>query len=136
MRDFLVVEILPNRDIGEPAERREDERDPFLFDETPRLFDGLRRAVAVVETEEIELAAVDAALFVDHLETRGFRPANETIGGRWTAVGHGLAKLDLGIGDAGRIDGPRGPEPRSEICGGGATRLQEYATRHHGFLPL
>ena len=84
----------------------------------------LRRAIALVEAHEIELAAIHAALLIDHLEVGGLRAAEHAIGGGGAAVGHGLADLDLRIGHAGRIGGSRGPDPRSEIGGGGSTRLQ------------
>ena len=50
------------------AEAVEHEGDLLLLDEAARLLDGLRRAVAVVEADQIDLAAVHAALLVDHLE--------------------------------------------------------------------
>jgi len=39
-----------------------------LLDEAARLLDRLRRAVAVVDADEFDLAAVDAAVVVDHAE--------------------------------------------------------------------
>ena len=85
------------------AEAVEHEGDMLLLDETAGLLDRLRRAVAVVEADEIDLAAVDAALIVDHLEIGGLRPADHAVGGGRSAVGDGLAELDLGVRDAGRI---------------------------------
>ena len=73
LRDFVVVEILPDRDVGRCAERAEQERDLLLLDEAAHLLDGLRRAIAVVEADEVDLAAVHPALLVDHLEIGGLR---------------------------------------------------------------
>ena len=48
--------------VGRGAERVEQEGDLLLLDQPANLFDGLRRAVAVVEADELDLAAVDPAL--------------------------------------------------------------------------
>ncbi len=39
-----------------------------VLDQLARLLDGLGCAVGIVELREVDLAAVDALLFVDHLE--------------------------------------------------------------------
>ena len=124
MRHLVVVEILPDREVGRGAERVEEERDLLLLDEAANLLDGLGRAVAVIEADEIDLAAVHAALLVDHLEIGGLGPADHAIGGGRAAIGHGLADLDLRIGDAGRVGCASRPGARRERRGGGA-RLQK-----------
>ena len=70
---LVVIAILPDRKVGRGAERLEQERHLFLLDEPPHLLDRLGRAVGVVDADEIELAAVDPALLVDHLEVGGLR---------------------------------------------------------------
>jgi hypothetical protein len=58
----------------------EQQQHLVLLDELARLLDRLRRAVAVVVADEVDLAAVDAALLVDHLEVRGDRLADRAVG--------------------------------------------------------
>jgi hypothetical protein len=117
------------------ADAVENECDAFLFDQTPRLFEGLRRAVGVVDVEEIELAAVDAALLVDHSEVSGLGPPDNAVGGGRPAERDRLAELNFRVRNAGRVFGPRGPEALGGICGGGCSRLHEETTRYHGSLP-
>ena len=89
--------------FGGGAERVEEESDFLLFDKAAHLLDCLRRTVAVVEADQVDLAAVDAAHVVDHLEIGGLGFADHPVGGGWSAIGHGLADLDFRIGDAGRV---------------------------------
>src|ERR1700722_11085200 len=74
-------------------------------------------------------------LLVDHLEVGRFRPPDHAIGRERSAVGHGLADLDLGIGNTWRIAGPRGPEALGGMWGGGRSRLQQKTTRNHVIPP-
>ena len=134
-RHLVVVEILPDRGIGWSAERVEEEGDLLLLDEAARLLDRLGRAIAVVDADERELAAVHPALFVDHLEIGGFGAANHAIGRERPAVGHRLADLDFRIGDAGRVLGASSSEASGGICGGGRSRLQQDTTRNHAVPP-
>ena len=92
--------------------RVEHKRDLFLLDEAADLLDGLGRAVAVIEADQIDLAAVDAALLVDHLEIGGFGLADHAIGGGGPAIGHGLTDLDFRVGDSRGVGGERGPRTR------------------------
>ena len=64
------------------------------------VFGGLKR---IIQTDQIDLTPIDTALFIDHLEISKFRPADGAPGRSWTAIGHRLADLDLGVGDAGGI---------------------------------
>jgi hypothetical protein len=48
------------------AQRAEDEGHAFVFDQAARLFHGLRRRVGVVEADQLDFAAIDATLLVDH----------------------------------------------------------------------
>ena len=54
--------------------------DLLLLDQPARLLHRLRRAVPVVEADEIDLAAVDAALLVDHPEIGGLGLADQAVG--------------------------------------------------------
>ena len=103
LRHLLRVQVLLDRRIRRGAERIEDQQDFVAFDQLAGLLDGLRRAVGVVIADEVDLAAVDAALGVDLLEVGFFGLADHAIGGRRSAVGHDVADLDFGIGGAGVV---------------------------------
>jgi hypothetical protein len=94
------------------------ECDALLFDEPPGLLDGLGRAVAIIKADEVELAAVDPAPLVDHLETRGLGSGDRDVARSGSAVGKGLADLDLGVRDAGRVSGPGDANSGSRGDGG------------------
>ena len=115
LRHPVVVEIRSDSRIGRRAKTPENEGDPFLLDETSSLLHRLWRTVAIVDADEIEFAAVHAALLIDHLEVGGLRAAEHAIGGGGPAVGHGLADLDLGIGNTRRVGGSGGPKSRGGI---------------------
>jgi hypothetical protein len=66
----------------------------------PRLLHGFRRGITVVQRNQIDLAPIDAAALVDHLEIADFPFAERAERGDRAAVGHGLADLDFGGGDA------------------------------------
>ena len=130
LRYLVVVEILPDRHVRRGAERVEEESDFLVFDEAAHLLDCLRRAVAVVEADQIDRPAVDAAHFVDHLEIGHARLADDPVGGGWSAIGHRLPDLYFRIRDAGRIVGARRTGARGQSRRGGA-RLQERTSRKH-----
>ena len=65
-----------------------------------RQLDRLGRREAVIVGDEGDLAAVDAALVVDHLEIGDLRLADHAVGRGRTAIGHGLAELDFGVAGA------------------------------------
>ena len=135
LRHLVVVQILPDRGVRRRAEAIEHERDLLLLDQPTDLLDGLGRAIGVVEADEVDLAAVHAALLVDHLEVGGLRAPDHAVGRRRPAVGHGLPDLDLGVGDAGRIVGAR----RTRACGEGrcgGARLQECTSSDHVDSPF
>jgi hypothetical protein len=74
---------------------------PALFlDQLADHFDGLGRAVAVVERDELDHAAVDAATVIDALPVGFFALADHTVGRRRPAVGVGVTDLDLLVGRA------------------------------------
>lgn len=68
------------------------------------MFDGLRRAKAIVEREQIDFPAVDAARLV-HLSQQRLRCTRHRNpdGGDGPAIGKGLSQLDFSIGYAGAV---------------------------------
>src|SRR5207244_8422124 len=61
----------------------------------------LGRLVAVVLVDEADLAAVDAALVIDHLEVRVERAVDRAIRTRWSVLRSPTADDDLGVGNTG-----------------------------------
>ena len=70
----------------------------FLLHQLAHLLDRARWAVAVVQADEVDLAAVHAAHVIHALEERGVRLAAHAIRGGIAAIGHEMADLDLGLG--------------------------------------
>src|SRR5690349_6169601 len=103
MRHLFGVEILHDRSIGGRAERAEDRQHLLLLDELAYLLHGARRTVPVIEADELDLAAVDAATLVDHAKESDLRLAVRPISRSGPAVRHRLAELDAGVGDAGAV---------------------------------
>jgi hypothetical protein len=71
-----------------------------LLDQLAHLLDGLWRAVAVIATNEVDLATVDAAMLIDHTEVGGFCFADDSIGRCRAAIRHRVANFDLTVADA------------------------------------
>jgi hypothetical protein len=68
LRHLPLIEVFLHRRAGGGAQRAEDGEDLLVLDKAARLLDRLGRAVAVVERDQGDLPAVDAALFVQHLD--------------------------------------------------------------------
>src|ERR1700731_2142108 len=64
----LAVQIFLNRDIRCRADCADLGKHAYVLDEFPRLLDGLRGAVGIVQLRELDLAAIDSALLVQHFE--------------------------------------------------------------------
>ena len=137
LRDLLALQIFRDRGVVRRAHGREDERHLVALDQPPGLLDRLRRHVAVVERDQVDLTAVDAALRVDHPEIGCLTLAENAKGGDRPAIGHGLADLDFGGGDAGLI-GCCGSALQGEArnghgcCRHHATRGDSCGENHHG----
>src|SRR5690242_2422148 len=82
------------------ADRGENQRNLVAFHQAPCLLDRLGRRIAIVERDQVDLAPIDAAALVDHLEVPDLALAERAEGGYRAAIGHGLADLDLGRRDA------------------------------------
>ena len=100
LRHALRVEIFVHGGLRRGAERAEQRQHFLLLDQPPRRLDAFRRAVGIVHGEELDLAAVDAALLVQHLEIGLADPAEHAIERAGAGMRHGLAELDLGIARA------------------------------------
>ena len=103
LRHLLGVEILLDRRIGGRAERVEHRQHFIALDQLAHLLHRLRGRVGVVVADEVDLAAVDAALFVDHPEVGFLGLADGAVSRRRARIGHDVADLDLGIGRAGVV---------------------------------
>src|SRR6185369_16270261 len=79
------------------AERVEGAQHLVLLDQLAHQLDRLGRNVAVVVADEVDLATVDAALLVDALPVGLDGLADHPVGRGWTAIGVGVADLDLGV---------------------------------------
>jgi hypothetical protein len=100
LRHVFGIEIFLHRDVRRRADGRKHCQHFILLDQLAGLLDRLCRRIAVVQGEELDSAAVDAALVVEHLEVGGFRTRDRAIGRCRPAIGRGVAELD---GDLGRI---------------------------------
>ena len=100
MRDVLALQIFGDRGVMRGADRGKDQRHLVALHQPPRLLHGFRRRVAVIQRNQIDLAPVDAATLVDHLEIPDLALAERAERGHRAAVGHGLADADFGGGDA------------------------------------
>jgi hypothetical protein len=89
----------------------------------------------MIEADEVDFAAVDPALVVDHLEVGQFRPADHAPRRGRPAIGHGLANLDFRVGDAWGVLGPGRPEALGGIGSGGRSGLQQETARDHAVPP-
>jgi len=97
---LLAVHVFLDRVVGRRAQALKDQEYLVAFHELACLLDGLGRAEGVVIGDKVDLAAVDAALVVDHPEKGGLGAADLGVGRQRTAVGHDVADLDLGVGRA------------------------------------
>ncbi len=132
----LLVHVLVDGAVGGCSEGLEQERDLVLLDQLADHLHRLGRAVAVVVADEVDLAAVDAALVVDLLEVGGEGLADGPVGGGVAAVRVGIADLDLGGGDTHHRLSPH-PDDAGQ-AGQAADQQQHEEPDHwlHGVLPF
>ena len=95
LRNFSLVEIFRDRELGGRPDRTEDKGDVLHFDQLARLVPGSPRHEAVVDTDQVDLATIDAALIVDHLHVGLLGQTGSREPGARTGIRHGLADLDL-----------------------------------------
>ena len=100
LRHLLLVQVLLHHRVGRRAEQLVDREDLVVLDQLAHHLDGLGRLEAVVVGDEVDLAAVDAALVVDHVPVGGDALADHAVGRQRSRVGIGVAELDLLVADA------------------------------------
>ena len=76
LRHFFRVQVFHCSRVWRRAEGTEQQQDLIGFDQLARLLDGLGRTVAVIERKQFDLAPVDPAPGIDHLEISGLGPAD------------------------------------------------------------
>ena len=101
LRNLPVIQVGANGEISRRSERAEHQQHVVLLDEATRPFQRGRRIGFVVIGDEADLAAVDPAALVDHLEIRRFGFSNRAEGLQTAAIGHDVADADFGIAHAG-----------------------------------
>ena len=94
------VHVFLNRGVARGAEGREDQEHFVAFNQSTRLLHGFRGTVGVIIADEADLAAVHAAIVVDHPEVGAHRLADDAVGRGRPAIRHDVADRDFGIGDA------------------------------------
>src|SRR4051812_588423 len=93
---FLLCRYFAIAVLWAGADRGEYQRHLVALHQPARLLDRLRRRVAVVERDQVDLAAVDAAALVEHFEIADLALAQRPERRYRPAVGHGLADFDFG----------------------------------------
>ena len=119
LRHALGIEIFVHGGLRRGAERAEQRQHFLLLHQPPRRLDAFRRAVGVVHGEEFDLAPVDAALFVQHLEIGFADPPQHAVERTRAAMRHGLAELDFGVARARIVFFLGGPDIGRGQHGGG-----------------
>ena len=79
LRHFLLVHVALDGGVLRRAERVEQEGHLVLLHETAHLLDCLGRGVAVIERDEIDLAAGDATLVIEPFEERDMAAPDRAI---------------------------------------------------------
>src|SRR5207245_4170019 len=68
LRNFSLVEIFCDRDLSGRPNRTVSKGDVVHFDQLARLVAGSPQLEGVVDTDQVDLATIDPALIVDHLQ--------------------------------------------------------------------
>src|SRR5258708_32823153 len=93
--DVPLVHVAPDRTVGGRPELARSEENLVALDQLAGHLDSLGRRIAGVAGDEVDLAAVYAALIVDHLEISGHRYRNGAGVRQRATIGAGVADLDL-----------------------------------------
>ena len=100
LRHALGIEIFVHGGLRRGTQRAVEREHLVLLDQATRGFDAFRRAIGIVHGEEGDLAPVDTALVVEHLEIGFPNAAQHAIERARAAMRHGLSDLDLGVAGA------------------------------------
>jgi len=92
-----------HRGLRRGSERTIQREHFLLLHQAPCRFNAFRRAVGIVQRQEVDLAPVDTALLVEHLEIGLADPAQHAVERARAGMRHGLADLDFGIARAGIV---------------------------------
>ncbi len=103
MGHLLLVDVFEHRHVGRRTDGIDEEQHFVAFDKASDLLDRLGWAIGVVEADEVDLAAVHAAVLVYHREIGRDRYRTRRIGRCRTAIGRGGPDLDFTIGGAGTV---------------------------------
>jgi hypothetical protein len=100
LRHLVLVEVFLHGDIGNGADGPDLGENAIVINELAGLFNRFRRAERILERDQVDLPAVDAALLVQHLEIADHDTAIARKGGRRPAIGNRLAYFDFGVRNA------------------------------------
>ena len=101
LRHLVLVEVVAHGEVVRGAERVDDREDLVLLDQPLGVRQRALRLVPVVVGDELDLAAVDAAVVVELLEEAVQRLGNRAVRRGRAAERIAAAELDGGVGDAG-----------------------------------
>jgi hypothetical protein len=121
------------RDSGCARFARGDQRNFIALDQPSGLLHGFWRRVAVIERNQIDLAAVDAAALIEHPEIADLTLA-ERAERRTGPLRHGLAYSEFGRGDTAHFGAERGRRPGQH--GKRAPHGKFLDETHRGSLPF
>ena len=100
----LEFRILLDGDVGHGSDGADLGKHADILDQLARLLDGFGGAVGIVELGEVDLASVDPALLVEHLEIADHGPSGAGAkSGCRAAERRRLTELDLGVAGPGAI---------------------------------
>ena len=119
LRHLLGIEIFLDGDVRRGPYRTDLGKDADILDELSGLLDGFRRTVGVVELSEADLASIDPAPLIEHVEVAEHCPSSPRAKrGRRAAERRRLTELDLGVAGSGIISvlGKRGREGQESGC--------------------
>ena len=100
LRHLLLVHVLVDRRVRRRSQHTDGGQNFFFFGQLAGHLERAGRVVAVIERDELDHTAVDAAFGVDLLEIGIHRLADRTIGGCGTRVRVDIPDLDFFVGRA------------------------------------
>ena len=103
VRHFLGIHVPVNSGIGRCAQCAQGQQDFILLYQTANHLHRFGRAVAIVQGDEVDLAAVNATCLVQLLEVSRLNLADDAVSRGWAAVWHGLANFDFSVAGTGIV---------------------------------